>query len=246
MLENDSQRQSPPPWTEVVPRLSGEMVDVREVLESDAATLYELLSDPRVTEHLSSPPPSASAFAGFIRWTHGQRAAGHAVCFGIVPHGMSDAVGIIQVRAVDVTGLTWEWGFAVGAAFWATGVFMAAANLVAGFAFTTIKVNRLEARAVGLNGRGNGALHKLGARPEANLARAFRKDGRAERQLLWSLREDEWRQRPLLPDRFSSTQANAQILQAIDDTARAMSQRPPHDPHAAAPAYPFFLTDPRR
>jgi RimJ/RimL family protein N-acetyltransferase len=219
------------------------MVDVREVLESDAATLYELLTDPRVTEHLSSPPPSTAAFAGFIRWAQTERAAGHGVCFGIVPRGMCDAIGIIQVRALDFSGLTCEWGFAVGAAFWSTGVFMEAASLVAGFAFETMAVNRLEARAVGQNGRGNGVLHKLGARPEANLARAFRKDGRAERQLLWSLREEDWRQRPLLHERFSSTQAHAQIMQAIEETARAMSQASPHDIDAAAP-YPFFLTDP--
>ena len=153
---------SAPSWCEIVPRLAGELVDVREVVESDAGTLFELLSDPQVTEHLSSPPPSASAFAGFIRWAHSERAACNGVCFGIVPHGMNDAVGIIQVRAIGLTCATSEWGFAIGASFWSTGVFVEAANLVAEFAFTTMNVNRLEARAVGINGRGNGVLNKLG------------------------------------------------------------------------------------
>jgi [ribosomal protein S5]-alanine N-acetyltransferase len=241
-MPEDDQRLPPPRWYDEVPRLAGETVDVREVIESDAATLFELLSDPRVTEHLSSPPPSPSAFAGFIRWAQRERAAGNGVCFGIVPHGIADAVGIIQVRAIDLGGVTSEWGFAVGAAFWSTGVFMEAANLVAEFAFTRIRVNRLEARAVGGNGRGNGVLHKLGAQPEANLARGFRKNGRAERQLLWSLREEDWRQRPLLHARFSSTQANAQIVRAIDETRRAA----PPDPerHSTPPFadYSFFLT----
>src|SRR4051812_24791966 len=242
MGDDDVQNLSARPWNEQVPRLVGATVDVREVIESDAATLFELLTDPRVTEHLSSPPPSAPAFAGFIRWAHAQRAAGEGVCFGIVPHGMQDAVGIIQVRALDLNGVTSEWGFAVGAAFWSTGVFMEAANLVAEFAFTTLKVNRLEARAVGQNGRGNGVLHKLGARPEANLARAFRKDGRAERQLLWSLREEDWRQRPLLHGRFSSTQANEQILRAIEETRRATPQGAAGESPAHGDDYSFFIT----
>jgi ribosomal-protein-alanine N-acetyltransferase len=234
---------SAPSWCEFVPRLSGELVDVREVVESDAGTLFELLSDPQVTEHLSSPPPSASAFAGFIRWAHGERAAGNGVCFGIVPHGMNDAVGIIQVRAIGLTCATSEWGFAIGASFWSTGVFVEAANLVAEFAFTSMNVNRLEARAVGINGRGNGVLNKLGADPEANLAAAFRKQGRAERQLLWSLREEGWRQRPLVQRPFSSTEANARIVQAIDEATRRTAQRAADDAQSAGAIYPFFLTD---
>ena len=106
----------------------------------------------------------------------------------------------------------------------------------------SIGVNRLEARAVGGNGRGNGVLHKLGARPEANLARGFRKDGRAERQLLWSLREEDWRQRPLLQARFSSTQANEQILRAIEETRRATPQGPARESAAHGDDYSFFIT----
>ena len=233
-------------WTEHVQQLSGDRVVVREVVESDAETLVELLSDPRVTEHLSSPPPSVSAFAAFIRWAQRQRATGNGVCFGIVPQGTNSAVGIIQVRALELTFATSEWGFAIGAAFWSTGVFVEAANLVAAFAFDTLKVNRLEARVVGGNGRGNGALHKLGAHPEANLAHAFRKDGRAEPQWLWSLREDDWRERPLVHDRFSSTEAMAQIVKAIDETTRVRSRSPRQDPPAPGPDYPYFLTGPPR
>ena len=103
MGEGEDALGGAPSWSECVPRLTGEMVDVREVVESDAGTLFELLSDPRVTEHLSSPPPSASAFAGFIQWAHRERAAGNGICFGIVPHGINDAVGIIQVRALGLT-----------------------------------------------------------------------------------------------------------------------------------------------
>src|SRR4051794_11364038 len=181
MSEDDRSSLPTPRWYDEIPRLSGESVDVREVVESDAATLFELLADPRVTEHLSSPPPSPSAFAGFIRWARRERAAGNGVCFGIVPHGMCDAVGIIQVRAIDLGGVTSEWGFAVGAAFWGTGVFLEAANLVAEFAFTTMRVNRLEARAVGGNGPGHRGLHKLRAPAGANPPRGLCQDGRPGR-----------------------------------------------------------------
>jgi ribosomal-protein-alanine N-acetyltransferase len=242
-MPRDDQRQ---PWHVDVPTLSGVTVDVREVLEADATTLFELLSDPPVTEHLSSPPPSAAAFAGFIRWARAQRAAGDGVCFGIVPRGMHDAVGIIQVRALEPSFAAAEWGFAIGAGFWSTGVFIEAANLVAGFSFASLHVNRLEARAVSDNGRGNGVLQKLNARAEANLVRAFRKDGRQQPQLLWSLREEEWRQRPAVAQRFSSAHASRQIISAIAETTRlATGASAPAPRVLPATDYPFFITDHR-
>jgi ribosomal-protein-alanine N-acetyltransferase len=229
-------------WTATVPRLSGTSVDVREVNAGDAATLYELLSDPVVTEHLSSPPPSVEAFAGFIGWAQRERAAGSSVCFGIAPHGLEAAVGIIQIRALEPSFFTAEWGFAIGAAFWSTGIFVEAANLVAEFAFNTLNVHRLEARAVCQNGRGNGVLQKLGALPEATLNRSFRKNGRYDKQLLWTLAEDTWRERPLLDRRLSALEAAEQIAHAVQRTRRAFDQSRPR-PIAPARAYPFFLTD---
>ena len=56
------------PWVEGVPELVGEIVRVREIAWADAPALFELLSDPVVAAHMSAPPPSVAAFAGFIAW----------------------------------------------------------------------------------------------------------------------------------------------------------------------------------
>ena len=53
---------------------------------------------------------------------------------------------------------------------------------------------RLEARSAVDNGRGNGALRKLGAMQEGVLRRAFRKDDRAMDAALWTILSDDWRQ----------------------------------------------------
>ena len=216
------------------------MVMAREIAAADAAVLFELLSDPIVVEHVSSPPPSISAFEGFIRWAHAERAAGRSVCFGIVPEGLDAAVGIIQLRALDPDWFNAEWGFAIASAFWSTGVFIEAANLVAEFAFTTLNVHRIEARSVEQNARGQAALQKLGARAEAVLARGFRKGGRIDRQLLWTLTEADWRQHPLIPDRISVGQARARIADAIASAANAFR----HERRDAGDvmSFPFFLT----
>lgn len=215
---------------------------MREVVDADAPSLFDLLADPIVAEHVSEPPPSVQAFSGFIRWAQRSRERGECVCFAIVPHQLHAAVGIIQVRALEPTFFTAEWGFAVGAAFWSTGVFTDAANLVAEFAFGTLGVNRLEARAVIGNARAIAALQKLGARPEAALLRSFRKGGRREPQQLWTLREDDWRERPLVARRMSAVEANDNIARAVQQ----MQQRTPAERTANAASgsceYPFFIT----
>ena len=60
------------------------------------------------------------------------------------------------------------------------------------FAFAQIGVHRLEARAAVQNGRGNGALAKLGAAREAILRRSFLKNGEYLDQNLWTIVEEDW------------------------------------------------------
>ena len=85
-------------WTEQVPLLRGDLTTLREVDASDVYPLFTLFSNPAVTEFMAPPPPTLAKFAGFVEWSHQQRAQGHGLCFGIVPAGMTATVGILQVR----------------------------------------------------------------------------------------------------------------------------------------------------
>jgi len=76
-------------------------------------------------------------------------------------------------------------------------MFLESARLVLDFAFEVMGVRRLEARAAAANGRGNGALRKLGAVQEGLLRRAFQRHGQYHDQILWGVLADEWRLRRL-------------------------------------------------
>jgi RimJ/RimL family protein N-acetyltransferase len=52
----------------------------------------------------------------------------------------------------------------------------------------------MEARAAVQNGRGNGAMRKLGAVQEGVLRRSLYCRGQYFDQLLWSILADDWRQ----------------------------------------------------
>lgn len=181
-------------WQAGLPLLSGSLVVLRELRLSDAPSLLAMLNTDEVTRFISPPPTTVDGFERFIAWTHRQRAAGEYVCFAVVPHGTDTAVGLFQIRKLDPGFGTAEWGFALGAPFWGSGMFLDGARLVVEFAIETIGVHRLEARAAVRNGRGNGALRKIGAVQEGVLRRSFLRNGEYLDQALWAILEEEWRE----------------------------------------------------
>jgi [ribosomal protein S5]-alanine N-acetyltransferase len=180
-------------WREALPLLAGQGLTLRELKLSDASSLLALLTTEEVTRFISPPPSTVDGFERFILWTQRERAAGHYVCFGIVPEGQDFAVGIFQIRQIEPGFCTAEWGFALGQAYWGTGVFEQGARMAVEFAVETIGVHRLEARAAVQNGRGNGALRKIGATQEGVLRKSFLRHGEHLDQNLWTIIAEEWR-----------------------------------------------------
>ena len=179
-------------WRQALPVLSAETFTLRELRASDAPSLLAMLSTEEVARFISPPPTTVEGFERFIAWTHRERAAGNYICFGIVPNGMEHAVGLFQVRQLEPGFGTAEWGFALGSEFWGTGLFIEGARRVVNFAFDTVGVHRLEARAAVKNGRGNGALRKLGAVQEGVLRKSFLRNGEYLDQVLWTILDCEW------------------------------------------------------
>src|SRR5262249_46273214 len=125
-------------WRRSLPVLAGQTVTLRELRLSDAPSLLAMLATEEVARFISPPPTTVDGFERFIAWTHRERAAGNYVCFGVVPQGMDTAIGIFQVRQLEPGFATAEWGFAIGSAFWGTGVFIEGAKMVVDFAFDVI------------------------------------------------------------------------------------------------------------
>jgi RimJ/RimL family protein N-acetyltransferase len=182
-------------WRQGLPLLASGRVTLRELRREDAATLFSMLSTEEVARFISPPPATVEGFERFIDWANQERECGNYACFGVVPEGMSSPVGLFQLRSLEFGFGLAEWGFALGSAFWGSETFTQSANLVLEFAFETIGVHRLEARASVANGRGNGALRKIGAVQEGVLRRSFLRNGEYHDQLLWSILVEDWQSR---------------------------------------------------
>jgi len=180
-------------WRTGLPVLASGSVVLRDLRASDAPSLFALLTTEEVARFISPPPTTVEGFERFIAWTHRERAAGNYVCFGIVPHGMDTAIGIFQIRQLEPGFGTAEWGFAMGSSFWGTGAFIDGAKMVVNFAFDVVGTHRLEARAAVANGRGNGALRKVGAIQEGILRKSFLRNGEYLDQTLWTILDEDWR-----------------------------------------------------
>jgi RimJ/RimL family protein N-acetyltransferase len=179
-------------WRTQLPVLAGRGITLRELTLEDAPSLFALLTTEEVSRFISPPPTTVEGFDQFIKWTHRQREAGQYVCFGVVPEGMTAAVGLFQLRSLEPGFGSAEWGFVIGARYWGTGLFVAGAELVLDFAFTMLGAFRLEARSSVQNGRGNGALRKLGAVREGMLRNAFLLRGAYHDQNIWSILASAW------------------------------------------------------
>ncbi len=181
-------------WRDGLPTLHGSAITLRELRPTDATALLASLSSVEVTRLISPPPPTVDGFEKFIAWTTRQRQEGKSFAYGVMLRGSDTAIGLFQVRSITPGFDVAEWGFALGAEFWGTGIFMDAARLVLDFSFDCLGIHRMEAKAAVRNGRGNGALQKLGMVQEAVLRRSFLRNGVYLDQACWALMADTWRE----------------------------------------------------
>ena len=179
-------------WRKGLPLLTGPHVTLPELRQSDARSLLTTLASEEVTRFISPPPTTVEGFEKFILWSYRQRVQGTCTCFAVVPEGYDHAIGLFQVRQLEPGFGSAEWGFAVASAFWGSGAFVEAAHLVVTFVFDVLGAHRLEARAAVANGRGNGALKKLGAVQEGILRKSFFRHDRYLDRLLWTITSEDW------------------------------------------------------
>src|SRR5206468_2646126 len=106
--------------------------------------------------------------------------------------GTQKVVGLIQMRRLDPSFEAAEWECTIAPPSRGTGIFIDAARMAISFAFESAGIHRIEARIVVENGRGSGALRKLGAVHEGILRRAIRRRGAYVDQALWALLKDDW------------------------------------------------------
>jgi len=174
-------------WKQGLPALRRGRTSLREIQPEDEAAIVALFRNPQVRKHLADPPRTRAAFRQYLQWSANNRLAGRYTGFAVRHAGRTVGMMYVWVTAPG----TAEIGFALDPAVWGTGVFRAAASLMCGFAFDTVKLHRLEMRVAVENRSAQIAAQKLGATPEGLLRESFAKDGRYCDSVLFRLLKGE-------------------------------------------------------
>ena len=167
-------------WRTGLPVLQGAAVALRELRASDAPALLTAFGSPEVTRLISPPPADRRG----VREVHRVDATAArqpdsraSRSCRRTPTRRSACSRCGRSSRIRHRGV----GLRARAEFWGTGMFTDGARLVLDFAFDVLGVHRLEARAALQNGRGNGALRKLGASQEGVLRQSFLRNGELPR-----------------------------------------------------------------
>src|SRR6478736_4886071 len=124
---------APASWRISLPVLASDKFILRELRLEDAATLLAMVSTEEVSRFISPPPSTIAGVERFIAWARRERELGNSICYGVVPRGMTTAVGLFQLRSLEPGFGSCEWGFALGSAYWGTGLFVEGARTILSF-----------------------------------------------------------------------------------------------------------------
>jgi RimJ/RimL family protein N-acetyltransferase len=179
-------------WRSELPTLTGRTITLREPVPQDLGPLVDLLSLGDATRFGIEEPVNAVGVQELIDRAARERANGTSVTYAITLAGTRTIGGLLQVRQLDPGFEAAEWECTIAPSSRGCGIFMEAARLAGSFAFGTLGTHRLEARVLLQNGRGNGAMRKLGAVQEGVLRRSVRSGGEYFDQVLWSILKEDW------------------------------------------------------
>jgi RimJ/RimL family protein N-acetyltransferase len=182
----------PSDWKSELPILAARQVTLRELSAIDLEPLVDLLATSDATRFGLDETDADMAAQRLIERAARDRSSGAGFTYAITIAATRAFVGVIQIRQLDPTFEAAECECTIAPASRGTGIFLEAARLAGSFAFTSVGAHRLEARVLLQNGRGNGALRKLGAVQEGVLRRSVRRGANYLDQVLWSMLKEDW------------------------------------------------------
>ena len=191
-MSKETTARSSSNWREELPTLSARLVTLREPTSADLRSLMDLLLLADAARFGIDEQLSEVAVQRMLERIVNERSAGVAFTYAITVSSTRALIGLVQVRQIDLSWESAEWECTLAPSWRGTGVFLETARLVGSFAFGAVGVHRLEARVLMQNGRGNGALRKLGAVQEGILRESARRGTEYVDQVLWSLLKEDW------------------------------------------------------
>lgn len=179
-------------WDEM-PRIGGERVRLRPLLEADVPALFEIFRDPEVMRYWSSPPLADIAAAhALLADIRGHFEAKTLFQWGVARLDDDRVVGTTTMFQIDHDHRRAEIGFALGRAYWGQGYASDAVTALIRFAFDSLDLHRIEADPDPQNAASIGVLVKQGFKREGLLRERYFLNGEPQDAEYYGLLRREW------------------------------------------------------
>jgi len=132
-----------------LPTLDAPRVRLRWLTEADVDALYAVFSDRQMMRYWSSPAMTERKEAeDYLRRIHEGFAAKSLFQWGVELTQERRIIGTCTLFHIDAANAKAELGYCLGSAYWGKGHMSEALTALLDFAFTTLKLRRLEADGV--------------------------------------------------------------------------------------------------
>jgi [ribosomal protein S5]-alanine N-acetyltransferase len=174
--------------------LRTERLLLRPLHDLDAAALFSIFADPRVTRYLSKPPwPSIDVAHERIARDNEAMSAGRYACFGIQQERDGRLLGECSLFNFQEQSRRAEVGYTLAFESWGKGYMNEALSSLLEFGFSTLGLNRVEADIDPRNVASARTLERLGFRKEGHLRERWIVAGEVSDSSLFGLLAAEWK-----------------------------------------------------
>ena len=177
-------------------KIEGTKINLRYHLSSDAVSIFRYASDEAISRHTFIPHPYTIKDAHeFIKLSGSARRKKVAYHYGIEDKETGQIIGGIGLEAIDRVHHKGEIGYWVARPFWRQGIMTEAISLILGLCFAEVELHRVYAHVFPDNIASMRVLEKVGFTREGLLRQAAMKNGSFVDTYIYSILEDEWRNR---------------------------------------------------
>jgi RimJ/RimL family protein N-acetyltransferase len=180
-------------WGSELPRLQGQRIALRALVDEDAPALLAIFGDPEVIKYWVSPSlrdlGAAKELVGEIRQKFNTR---RVFQWGIVLLETDEVIGTCGLGSVFLAHRRAEVGFVLRRTRWGQGLATEALRILLTFCFETLDLHRIEADVDPQNERSLRVLERQGFRREGFLRERWHHLGDVRDGIFLGLLRGEW------------------------------------------------------
>jgi [ribosomal protein S5]-alanine N-acetyltransferase len=176
------------------PVLETDRLLLRELIENDAADIFEYASDKEITEFVIwETHNSKQDSLEFIKFTQEQFVKKRSIVWGIELKSGKNIVGTISFVNIYSSHKCGEIGYVLSKKNWNKGIVTEAMNAIINYGFETMDLNRIEAHCEEANIGSWKVMEKAGMKFEGVLREKIFLKERFRSMKMYSVLKSEWK-----------------------------------------------------